>query len=74
MKKILSLVLCLLATWSALAQDVDMLPQVHGTLRGKYEYQTSEGEGRFEVRTARVSVSGNGTCQRQWKADAGSGV
>ena len=32
--------------------------EVHGTLRGKYEYQTEEGEGRFEVRTARVSFTG----------------
>ncbi len=31
---------------------------IGGTLRGKYEYQTGEGKGRFEVRTARVSVSG----------------
>lgn len=69
MKKILSLVLCLLATWSALAQDVDMQSQVHGTLRGKYEYQTSEGEGRFEVRTARVSVSGKLMPEVEYKAE-----
>ena len=31
---------------------------IHGTLRGKYEYQAEDNEGRFEVRTARVSVSG----------------
>ena len=32
---------------------------IHGTLRGKYEYQTEEGEGRFEVRNARISIDGN---------------
>lgn len=32
---------------------------IHGTIRSKYEYQTSEGEGRFEVRNARISVDGN---------------
>lgn len=34
-------------------------PVIHGTVRGKYEYQTEENEGRFEVRNARVSVEGN---------------
>ena len=69
MKKILSLVLCLLAAWSAPAQEVNTQPQVHGTLRGKYEYQTSEGEGRFEVRTARVSVSGKLMPEVEYKAE-----
>ena len=32
-----------------------------GTIRSKYEYQTEEGEGRFEVRTARINVAGNVT-------------
>ena len=32
---------------------------IHGTIRSKYEYQTSENEGRFEVRNARISVDGN---------------
>lgn len=44
-------------------------PTLSGTLRGKYEYQTSEGEGRFEVRTARVSVSGNVTARVLYKAE-----
>lgn len=37
----------------------DYLPEIHGTIRGKYEYQTEMGESRFEVRNARFSVSGN---------------
>ncbi|WP_291530241.1 porin [Bacteroides sp. UBA939] len=37
----------------------DYLPEVHGTIRSKYEYQTGMGAGRFEVRNARVSLTGN---------------
>lgn len=37
----------------------DYLPEIHGTIRGKYEYQTETNESRFEVRNARFSVSGN---------------
>ena len=43
------------------------LPAVHGTVRSKYEYQTEEGEGRFEVRNARVSIDGNITPQISYK-------
>ena len=38
---------------------VDRTPKVHGTIRGKYEYQTEENQGRFQVRNARVSLDGN---------------
>ena len=34
------------------------LPQVHGILRGKYEYQPELDASRFEVRNARLSASG----------------
>ena len=37
----------------------DYLPEVHGTIRAKYEYQTGMNAGRFEVRNARVSLTGN---------------
>lgn len=50
------------------AQEVgwkDYLPEVHGTLRGKYEYQTATGEQRFQVRTARVSVTGECNSHRE---------
>lgn len=42
---------------------------IQGTLRGKYEYQTEEQEGRFEVRTARVSVTGDLTPLVSYKAE-----
>ena len=34
-------------------------PQIHGILRGKYEYQPDLDAGRFEVRNARLSAEGN---------------
>lgn len=37
----------------------DYLPEIHGTIRGKYEYQPQISAGRFEVRNARFSVTGN---------------
>ena len=37
---------------------VDRRPKIGGTVRAKYEYQTEEGKGRFEVRTARINVTG----------------
>ena len=55
------------------AQDdgdkVDRTPKIHGTIRGKYECQTEEGEGRFQVRNARVSIEGNVTKVVSYKAE-----
>ena len=34
------------------------IPEIHGTIRGKYEYQFEENKGRFQVRNARFSLSG----------------
>lgn len=48
---------------------VDLTPQIHGTIRGKYEYQTEEGEGRFEVRNARVCITGNVAEPVEYKAE-----
>ena len=62
----LALCLCVVAS----AQDsIDYRPQIHGTLRGKYEYQTQDNAGRFEVRTARVSVTGKVARQVDYKAE-----
>ncbi len=47
----------------------DLTPHIHGTLRGKYEYQTGEGEGRFEVRNARVDVEGDLSGMISYKAE-----
>ena len=59
-----SALLCLCCTAAKAQQattDDDSKPtpvNIHGTIRSKYEYQTEEGEGRFEVRNARISVDG----------------
>lgn len=70
---------CLWAPLTAQAQENNVekkdtektmpLPAVHGTVRSKYEYQTEEGEGRFEVRNARVSIDGHITPQISYKAE-----
>ncbi|MCD8290821.1 MAG: OprO/OprP family phosphate-selective porin [Prevotella sp.] len=71
-KKIVFVALALCACCFANGQDekkVDLTPNIHGTLRGKYEYQTQEKEGRFEVRTARVSVDGYVAKNVSYKAE-----
>lgn len=37
----------------------DYRPEVHGTIRSKFEYQTEMNASRFEVRNARISLTGN---------------
>lgn len=65
----------LLATFMCIASGIwaqerdNYAPVISGTLRGKYEYQTKENEGRFQVRTARVSVHGNVTPKVEYKAE-----
>ena len=64
---------CLLAGTS-MAQteeekDKPSAVNVHGTIRSKYEYQTEEAEGRFEVRNARISVDGSLSSIIQYKAE-----
>lgn len=49
--------------------EVDLTPKVHGTIRGKYEYQTEEGDGRFQVRNARVSLEGKVAKAVEYKAE-----
>lgn len=58
MKKKEFVVVCLLGFAGGTNAQVDRTPEIHGTLRGKYEYQTEDNKGRFEVRNARVSIGG----------------
>lgn len=37
----------------------DLAPQIHGILRGKYEYQPEKDASRLEVRNARLSAEGS---------------
>ena len=76
--KKLVLMMTVVAMWtSAAAQlkiklaDVDTIyhPSISGTVRGKFEYQTEEGESRFMVRNARLAVSGNVVKMVSYKAE-----
>lgn len=44
-------------------------PQVHGILRGKYEYEPALSSSRFEVRNARLSVDGNLPLRSSYKVE-----
>lgn len=37
----------------------DYIPEIHGTVRGRYEYCATLNSHRFQVRNARMSVTGN---------------
>lgn len=37
----------------------DYIPEIHGAIRGKYEYCSTLNESRFQVRNARISITGN---------------
>ena len=70
MRIIASVLLVALTIASASAQDwKQYLPEVHGTVRGKYEYQTSTDEQRFQVRNARVSLDGKVHSMVSYKAE-----
>ena len=44
-------------------------PQIDGTIRAKYEYNTNDAEHRFQVRTARFSIRGNFSPIVNYKAE-----
>ncbi len=44
---------------SARTRDLSFyIPEVHGVARARYEVDTDNGEGRFQIRNARVNLSG----------------
>lgn len=55
--------LTLLSAFSAIADDntdaFSYAPKVNGTIRTRWEMETQEGESRFQVRNARLSLTGN---------------
>lgn len=53
----------------AAQEKADYRPEIHGTVRAKYEYQPQMGASRFEVRNARVSVSGKVAPVVSYKAE-----
>lgn len=50
-------------------EETDFAPKIHGTIRGKFEYQDDTEESRFEVRNARVSVEGKLPYSASYKAE-----
>jgi len=58
MRNVTLLLLFCTLTLTASAQSSQPVMKIGGTVRGKYEYQTEDKKGRFEVRTARVNVYG----------------
>ena len=73
-KTMMTMAMLSMMTASAFAQasdgdTFDKTLKIDGTLRSKYEYQTEEGEGRFEVRTARVNVTGKVASAVSYKAE-----
>lgn len=58
-RKNLTVFLCALATLSIHAQEKSQyIPDVHGTIRAKYEYEPEIDKGRFEIRNARIALEG----------------
>lgn len=45
------------------------MPQIHGILRGKYEYEPDMKASRFEVRNARLSASGKLPLSSEYKVE-----
>lgn len=74
-KTIAIAILAMTASAELMGQNIDgdktvkYIPEVHGTIRGKYEYQIQEGEGRFEVRNARISFTGKVLPEVNYKAE-----
>ena len=57
--RIYQLLALLLIPFTVVAEEkVNYMPQIHGVFRGKYEMETEESVSRFQVRNARLSVSG----------------
>ena len=50
-------------------EKVDYRPVINGTIRAKYEYQPEISKGRFQVRNARVSITGNVAKTVSYKAE-----
>ena len=55
--------------FSARAQKKEYIPDIQGVLRGKIEYQPEMGSGRFEVRNARLSLSGKIPLRSEYKLE-----
>lgn len=58
-RKSLAILLFSLTTLSVYAQEKNTyIPDVHGTIRAKYEFEPEIDKGRFEIRNARIALEG----------------
>lgn len=73
MKRLLSIQFLLIIIFSVFANEADSLvnytPNIEGTIRGKYEYNSSLDAHRFQVRNARFSVNGDISKIASYKAE-----
>lgn len=73
MKRLLSILFLLIIIFSVFANEADSLvnytPNIEGTIRGKYEYNSSLDAHRFQVRNARFSVNGDISKIASYKAE-----
>lgn len=73
MKRFLSIQLFLIIVLSIFANAADSTvnyrPTIEGTIRGKYEYNSSLDAHRFQVRSARFSVNGDISKMASYKAE-----
>ena len=67
--RILTRLLCSLLTVLACQNAAAQKPELHGILRGKYEYQPELESSRYEIRNARLSVSGKLVERSEYKLE-----
>ncbi|MCM1163603.1 MAG: OprO/OprP family phosphate-selective porin [Muribaculaceae bacterium] len=59
MRKSLAILLYIMTALSVDAQEKSQyIPDVHGAIRAKYEYEPDIDKGRFEIRNARIALEG----------------
>ena len=68
-KRILTRLFCTLLTILACYDVMAQKPEIHGVLRGKYEYQPELESSRYEIRNARLSVSGKLVERSEYKLE-----
>ena len=68
-KRILTSLFCTLLTVLACQNAAAQKPELHGILRGKYEYQPELESSRYEIRNARLSVCGKLVERSEYKLE-----
>lgn len=71
MRLVLTVALVILCALALCAQDTALRykPELHGVVRGKYEYSTEMDASRFSLRNARVSLEGAMPWRTQYRVE-----